>query len=166
MSIAGDLAKDNLEFFEKVAHIYEGKGYNVSCSLCSELNGDCGCNFLVWDQADRRKDAQFLATYQAIRTPDSDDEKVQSARQRLLHEAEDFPSLIDFRRGNIIRHVESLREMAQDADLPDDFLNPVLEWVEQLKTTMLPAPSAQHPAPSAQPPERRGGRSGILKLET
>lgn len=156
MSIAGDLAKDNLEFFEKVAHIYKGKGYNVSCGVYPELSGNCGCVFSVWDPADKPEDAQFLATYRAIRTPDSDDEEVQSARQRLLHEAEDFQSLIDFRRGNIIRHVESLREMAQDADLPDDFLNPVMEWVEQLKTTMLPAPSAQHPAPSTSSQDEEG----------
>ena len=156
MSLAGDLAKENLEFCETIAQIYEGKGYRVDCSLFPELNGYCSCTFYIYDPENRDDTRQSLQVYRAIRRPDSDDEDVHSTRQRLLREAADFPSLIDFRRGNILRHIESLRKMAQAADLPDDFLNPVLEWVERLKTTMLPAPSAQHSAPSASDEEGGG----------
>ena len=148
MSLVGDLAKENLEFCETLAQIYEGKGYRVACNLFPELSGYCSCTFYISDPENRDDTRQSLQVYRAIRSPESDDEDVRSNRQRLLREAADFPSLIDFRRGNILRHIESLREMAQAADLPDDFLNPVLEWVERLKTTMLPAPSAQHSAPS------------------
>ena len=148
MSLAGDLAKENIEFCETLAQIYEGKGYSVDCSLFPELNGYCSGTFYIYDPENRDDTRQAPQVYRALRRHESDDEDVQSNRQRLLREAADFPSLIDFRRGNILRHIESLREMAQAADLPDDFLNPVMEWVERLKTTMLPAPSAQHPAPS------------------
>ena len=148
MSLAGDLAKENLEFCETLAQIYEGKGYMVYCSLFPELSGYCGCTFYICDPETREDTQESLQVYRALRQHERDDEDVQSNRQRLLREAAEFPSLIDFRRGNILRHIESLREMAQAADLPDDFLNPVMEWVERLKTTMLPAPSAQHAAPS------------------
>ena len=153
MSLAGDLAKENIEFFQRLAEIYKEKGYTVSANLYPEIDGYSTGNVYVWDPEDKDDTREYLQVYRAIRRPESDDEDVRSTRQRLLREAADFPSLIDFRRGNILRHVESLREMAQAADLPDDFLNPVLEWVERLKTTMLPAPSTQHPAPSASDEE-------------
>ena len=153
MSIAGDFAKDNIEFCETLAQIYEGKGYRVACTLFPELNGYCSCTFYIYDPENRDDTRESIQVYRALRHHENDDENVHSTRQRLLREAADFHSLIDFRRGNILRHVESLREMAQAADLPDDFLNPVMEWVERLKTTMLPAPSAQHAAPSASAEE-------------
>lgn len=163
MSEMSEMVKDNFEFLEQLAAIYRAKGYAVSASLYPEVEGFCGASVYVLDPADDEKKLT-LSVHRAILRPGEDTGHVVANRQSLLREAHGQLSLIDFRRGNIIRHIESLREMAQDADLPDDFLNPVMEWAEQLKTTMLPAPSAQHPAPST--PNEEGGRSGLLKLET
>lgn len=158
MSEMSEMVKDNFEFLGQLAAIYLAKGYDVSASLYQEVGGFCSASFYVLDPADNEKKLT-LSMYSAIQRPGEDTGDVVANRQSLLREAHGRISLIDFRRGNIIRHVESLREMAHDADLPDDFLNPVMEWVEQLKTTMLPAPSAQHPAPST--PNEEGDDLGF-----
>lgn len=154
MSEMSEIVKDNFEFLEQLAAIYQAKGYKVSASLYPDVSGYCGGSVYVMDPEDKEAKGKLtLQVYRAIRRPSEDNTDVVSTRQTLLREAADHLSLIEFRRGNVLRHIEKLREMSAAADLPDDFLNPVMEWVEQLKTTMLPASGAQRPAPSTSSPE-------------
>ena len=150
MSEMSEMVKDNFEFLEQLAAIYRAKGYTVSASLYSEVGEFCSASVYVMDPDDRdAKRKLTLSVYSAIRRPGEDPGDVATTRQKLLREAHSQLSLIDFRRGNVLRHIEKLREMSAAADLPDDFLNPVMEWVERLKTTMLPPPSTSVPVPEA-----------------
>lgn len=154
MSEMGEMVKDNFEFLEQLAAIYQAKGYKVSASLYPEVGGYCSGTVYVTDPDENdTKGRVELRVYRAIQGLDDCLVDVLEVRQKLLREAADYPSLIEFRRGNVLRHIEKLREMSAAAELPDDFLNPVMEWVERLKTTMLPPPSTQHPAPSTSSPE-------------
>lgn len=154
MSEMSEMVKDNFEFLEQLAAIYQAKGYKVSASLYPEVGGYCSGNVYVMDPENREETGRTeLKVYRALNRPGDYLEDVPEVRQKLLQEAHGHPSLIEFRRGNVLRHIEKLREMSAAADLPDDFLNPVMEWVERLKTTMLPPPSTQHPAPSTSSPE-------------
>ena len=146
MSEMSEMVKDNFEFLEQLAAIYQAKGHEVSASLYPEIDGYCSASVFVMDPDDRDGRGKLaLQVYRAIRRYGEDASDVVTTRQKLLWEAADYPSLIEFRRGNVLRHIEKLREMSAAAELPDDFLNPVMEWVERLKTTMLPAPSSSVP---------------------
>lgn len=126
--------------------ILQAKGYTVSSYTLSSAyaNGDGGFGSVDYYHSEHEKTTRKTLYIPSAATADedSDEADVQSAFESYL--ADYIRPIITAKQAisaAVMRQIETIRELAPDAELPEGWLNPIEALAEQLRSNILPAPN-------------------------
>ena len=145
-------AEQNSRNLTKVKDFLESMGYETSLYWIDYLNTTSSLDGSYWLSEDRDGTSKTVAIpKEATRNPNYPDRTAESVQHAFNVWFDDFRQSVltpaDTKKAQVLTMLERLRELAPDAELPADFLNPIEVLAERLRTNILPGPKAFDPPP-------------------
>jgi hypothetical protein len=137
-------AEQNSRNLEKVKNFLESMGYTTSIYWIDYLDSTSSLNGSYWLLEDRDGTSKNVAIpSDATRSPAYPKRTAESVQHAFNVWFDNFRQSVltpvDAKKAQVLTMLERLRELAPDAGLPNDFLNPIEVLAERLRTNIIPA---------------------------
>ena len=137
-------AEQNSRNLEKVKNFLESMGYTTSIYWIDYLDsvGSLSGDYWIAGDPEGTKVSVRLPS-DAVRNPCHRNRTADSVQHAFNVWFDDFRQSVltpaDAKKAQVLTMLERLRELAPDAGLPNDFLNPIEVLAERLRTNIIPA---------------------------
>lgn len=137
-------AEQNSRNLEKVKNFLESMGYTTSIYWIDYLDSTSSLDGSYWLLEDRDDTSKNVAIpSNATRNPSYPERTAESVQHAFNVWFDNFRQSVltpaDAKKAQVLTMLERLRELAPDAGLPNDFLNPIEVLAERLRTNIIPA---------------------------